>query len=42
LPFGCIAQTLLTVAEGQKHLIRWHNGTYTMTWIVAGNLESSE
>ncbi len=37
--FGCIVQTLLTVAEGQKHLIRWHNGTYTMTWIGGRHLE---
>jgi len=42
LSFGCIAQTPLTVAEGQKHLIRWHNGTYTMTWIGGHNLEVGE
>lgn len=40
--FGCVAQTPLTVAEGQKHLIRWHKGTYTMTWIGGRNLEVGE
>ncbi len=40
--FDWVAQTPLSVAEGQKHLIRWHNGTYTMTWIGERHLEVGE
>jgi hypothetical protein len=42
LSFGCVAQTLLTVTEGQKNLIRWHDGTHTMMWVGGRHFETGE
>ena len=32
---GQIVSDVLSVAEGQKKLVRWHDGTMTITWIPA-------
>jgi hypothetical protein len=29
---GEIVENVLSVAEGQKNVVRWHNGTLTVTW----------
>jgi hypothetical protein len=31
--FGAVVQIVQDVAEGQMVLVRWHNGTYTKTWL---------
>jgi hypothetical protein len=36
---GEVIQNLLTVPEGQKNLVRWHNGVMTTTWFPTTAVE---
>lgn len=40
--FGCVAQTVYSLDDRHKHLVRWHNGTFTMTWISGRHLNVGE
>jgi hypothetical protein len=40
--FGCVVQTVYTLNDGHKHLIRWHNGTFTMTRMSGRHLNIGE